>query len=188
MELDFNKFTGRPNLPGELGPVVGYGYEGIVYYNGVKIGKFHNVSRNYPVTVSTVTDAGVETWSSSFRTVNAALTELYHRATKINIHAKDVYPNEYYILRVSQIVLQVSPDPNAKPTIRCRIYYNTRRSTGNSEASKPATYTVGGFDKDSKKFIIDGKMPSDFTKFVNADSIADQVLLHTKAAVGETFA
>ncbi len=173
--LDFDKFTGKPKPNPEYTQIVESGFTGHVYYDGVRIGFLatHGNGKEYNAYSG---DSG--SMVLSFKSIQVALLDLYDRAFNTSIYANDVITN-YVITRVSSITLLVTPNPNVKPRIKCRIHYTYRESTN---------MVVCEFDKDSKKFIITDKMPSNFIEFENADRIANQIIQHAKIAVGETFA
>jgi len=165
MALDLDEFQTSN------GSKVHYGYRGPVFWRGRELGYFSNANGNYPCTVR------CGKWSAGFSTLKEAMTELHARALNLNVKVsvENLFPDEYWILRLSQITMLANADPNTKPTIRCRLYFNSHNTTGASTASKPALYTTASIDPETFKIKCDKKMPKDFKGFANEKSIINKL-------------
>jgi hypothetical protein len=106
-----------------------------VYYDGVHIGLISNAGPSYPHIISTP-DGNQH---GSFKSRNQALKMLAICAGIFGniFKIKDIHPNLFYILRVSQISLVYSPKPNAESFCIARVYYSVIDTYGTSSASKP---------------------------------------------------
>jgi hypothetical protein len=167
MALDFSEFT----MPD--GGEICSGYSGKVMYRGKEIGHIHNCNSNYPYTVETLD----RRWSTGFTGMKQALKELHMRSTMTNVQVniENLFPEEYWILRIAQIEMLADADPTSRPMIRCRLYFNSHNTTGSSTASKPALFSPASIDPETFEITCDKKMPKDFVCFANEKTMVAMI-------------
>lgn len=159
IEIDYSKFVDEHGIA-----ITGGSHE--VYYNGSQIGEIHSAGASYGYTVRT------GKWHCSYQSCKTALRELFIRATTKQVSIGDVFPKDTYILRLAEAALVFRDDPKFKPFVRCRLFYNSVLSNGQSIASKPATATPASIDLDARTITLDGKKQK---TFANQDEIFTQL-------------
>ena len=123
------------------------------YYGGKLIGKTHKVT-SYPMGVYGVDGKQIGSYGST----KEALTALHNHAFGLKFPRENIFPPEHYILRATAFVLNFSPDPNIKPNVSFRLYYNSLKTTGKSAASKPARSELATYDPETKTITSKSKL------------------------------
>ena len=156
LEIDLKKVT----FP-QGGSLTG---DGELYYDGVHVGSYHRVNGSYPPSVTNL--AGKTAGFASAK-----------EAVKFLVASKDakpldvnIFPAGHYILRVHELMVTVSPQPDVLPMVSAKLHYNSMSSTGSSAASKPALSEMVEIDLDKSEIKTKKNLV-----FVNKDEILEKI-------------
>jgi hypothetical protein len=126
-----------------------------VLYKGEKIGQAHQTP-GYPMGVRTSDGEEIGSFTSRLEAFKALLVAsgVLGKAHKLD---DNIFPDEDYILRVSNITVVADPNPEVTPIVTAKIHFNTKDSYGNSSASKPARAKMVTIDLIEGKFLHNNK-------------------------------
>jgi hypothetical protein len=156
LKIDLHKVT-FPN-GGSL-----YG-DGELYYDGVHVGSYHRVNGNYPPSVTNL--AGK---SAGFASAKEAVKFLVASKNAKSLGA-NIFPDGHYILRIHELMVTVSPEPDVLPMVSAKLHYNSMSSTGSSAASKPALSEMVEIDLDKAEIKTKKNLV-----FVNKDEMIEKI-------------
>lgn len=142
-----------------------------VFYNGNVIGSWLGPSANYPQRYTIKGGKTVGTFTSKSDGAMAILINSGVLGTTKTVH--NVYPDDQWILRMSDIALIMNPKPDSPVKASALITYNHFNATGSSAASMPVRKEVMQIDTDKMTFVNrNGKA----VKFANSKEMIQKAL------------
>jgi hypothetical protein len=156
---------------------------GACYFRGVKIGKYHRCNSNYPPSVTTLGGRQIGC-NSDEECAKAILAAAQMEDLGVDLDG-NLFPDERWILRINNISMACSPNPDDGVKIMAKVHFNHHSSTGSSQASKPAKHTIMEIDLEAGTFHGKERGKKKEFKFANQDAMVAKLKTHVEERMAE---